>query len=179
MSLLGWCDLDMSYFQNQDHEPAVALNCVQETMVVDRQDAAVDAVAFPDQLGPGRSLLSFAGSLPRTEQVVIEAALNILSRRLRKPGEYLSNPLSMKNYLRLQLAGELREVFGVLYLDAQLAAIEFDVPFAGTVTQTSVYPREIVRRAIELNASAVVLSHNHPSGVPVFSAADEHLTQSQ
>lgn len=167
----------MTYFQN--HESAVALNSIQETMVVDRQAraAAVDGDVFTDQLGPGKSLLSFASSLPRTEQVVIEAALNILSRRLRKPGEYLANPLSVRNYLRLQLAGELREVFGVLYLDAQMAAIAFDIPFAGTVSQTSVHPREIVRRAIDLNASTVIFSHNHPSGVPVFSAADERLTQ--
>lgn len=65
----------------------------------------------------------------------------------------------------------------MLYLDLALAVTAFEVPFAGTLTQTSVYPREILKRAMELNASAVVFSHNHPSGNPEPSRADEHLTQ--
>ena len=64
-----------------------------------------------------------------------------------------------------------------MFLDAQTRLIAFEVLFEGTLTQTSVYPREVVRRAFELNAACVILAHNHPSGATEPSLADEHLTQ--
>ena len=70
------------------------------------------------------------------------------------------------------------EVFCVVFLDAQHRIIELRQMFRGTVTQTSVYPREVVKEALQLNAAAVILAHNHPSGVPEPSRADEFLTQS-
>jgi DNA repair protein RadC len=84
----------------------------------------------------------------------------------------------VRDYLQLQLAAREHEVFAVLFLDAQQRLLRFDEMFRGTLTQTSVYPREVVRRALALNAGAVILAHNHPSGVAEPSRADEFLTQS-
>jgi len=86
-------------------------------------------------------------------------------------------PGRVKDYLALQLAGRTQEVFAVLFLDAQHRLLRLEEMFHGTLTQTSVYPREVVRRALALNAGAVVLAHNHPSGVAEPSRADEFLTQ--
>ena len=88
------------------------------------------------------------------------------------------SPNAVKDYLRLQLGTLGHEVFCVLFLDAQNRLLMFDEMFRGTLTQTSVYPREVVKRALELHAGAVVLAHNHPSGVAEPSRADEFLTQS-
>jgi DNA repair protein RadC len=75
------------------------------------------------------------------------------------------------------LAGRTQEVFSVLFLDAQHRLLKLEDLFFGTLTQTSVYPREVVKRALALNAGAVVLAHNHPSGLAEPSRADEYLTQ--
>lgn len=88
------------------------------------------------------------------------------------------SPQCVKDYLRLQLGHLNHEVFAVLFLDAQNHLIGLEEMFRGTLTQTSVYPREVVRRALELHASAVILAHNHPSGLAEPSRADEFLTQS-
>lgn len=80
-------------------------------------------------------------------------------------------------FLRLQLADQQREVFGVIFLDSAHAVIAFEVLFEGTLAQTAVYPREVVKRALERNAAALILAHNHPSGVAKPSQADERLTQ--
>ncbi|MFM2121469.1 MAG: hypothetical protein RL722_2937 [Pseudomonadota bacterium] len=87
------------------------------------------------------------------------------------------SPEAVRDYLRLQLAGLDREVFGLMFLDAQQRLLAFEILFQGTLAQTSVYPREVVKRALALNAAAVVLAHNHPSGVAEPSRADEYLTQ--
>ena len=83
----------------------------------------------------------------------------------------------MKGYLRLKLAPKDHEVFAVLFLDCQNRVIEFEELFRGTLTQTSVYPREVVKAALMHNAAAVILCHNHPSGSATPSRADELLTQ--
>jgi len=83
----------------------------------------------------------------------------------------------VRDYLRLKLAARKEEAFVCIWLDAQHKAIDFDVAFTGTLTQTSVYPREIVRTALRLNAAAVIFAHNHPSGVAQPSQADELLTR--
>jgi DNA repair protein RadC len=88
----------------------------------------------------------------------------------------LSSPTAVGDYLRLFLGGQEYESFVALWLDGQnrlIAGIEL---FRGTVTQTSVYPREVVKAGLRLNASAVILAHNHPSGHPEPSRADELLT---
>jgi DNA repair protein RadC len=89
----------------------------------------------------------------------------------------LGSPAAVKAYLRLSLQHRDREVFVALFLDAQNRVLACEELFAGTLTQTSVYPREIVRRALIQNAAAVIFCHNHPSGVSEPSQADELLTQ--
>lgn len=108
---------------------------------------------------------------------VIQAALAILAKRMRKVGNVLLTPESVKTYTQLKLADKPHEVFSVLFLDCKHGIIEFEEMFRGTLTQTSVYPREVALRALQLNASAVVLAHNHPSGDVQPSRADEVLTQ--
>lgn len=112
-----------------------------------------------------------------SDDSIIAQALAILSRRVAGR-DLMSSPAEVKDYLRLKLARLEHEVFAVLFLDAQHRAIEFEEMFRGTLTQTSVYPREVVKRALSLNAACVILSHNHPSGVAEPSRADEFLTQS-
>ena len=90
----------------------------------------------------------------------------------------LSAPAAVRDWLRLRLSGLPHEVFGALWLDAQNRLIEYEELFRGTLTQTSVYPREVVRKAIARNAAAVILAHNHPSGLAEPSRADEMLTHS-
>lgn len=121
-------------------------------------------------------VLSARFDMPDHERAVIDAALTILGGYLRQPGGAFHSPDGVKNYLRLQLASERREVFAVLFLDSQNRVIAFEVMFVGTLSQTSVYPREVVTAALCHEAVAVVLAHNHPSGSVQPSRADEHLT---
>ena len=107
---------------------------------------------------------------------VLSQAWGVLADRV-KPGVTLSSPQAVKDYLRLEIGLLEHEVFCVVFLDAQHRVIELRQMFRGTVTQTSVYPREVVKESLQLNAAAVILAHNHPSGVPEPSRADEFLTQ--
>jgi DNA repair protein RadC len=95
-----------------------------------------------------------------------------------KSGDALSSPRSVRDYLRLLLHDREHEVFVVLLLDAQHRMIACEELFRGTLTQTSVYPREVVKAALRANAAAVIFAHNHPSGVAEPSHADELLTRS-
>ncbi len=114
---------------------------------------------------------------PQTDDdSIIARALAILAARI-KAGPLMDSPRAVREYLTVQAARhEAREVFGVLFLDAQNRVIEYKELFTGTLTQTSVYPREVVREALRLNAAAVILTHNHPSGSTQPSRADEQLT---
>jgi DNA repair protein RadC len=107
---------------------------------------------------------------------VFEMARRALSQRL-KEREAFHTPGAVKQYLQLQLAHKNHEVFAVLFLDHQNRMLAMEELFRGTLSQTSVYPREVVLRALHHQAAAVVLSHNHPSGSVQPSRADEHLTQ--
>nr|MBL8410521.1 DNA repair protein RadC [Dechloromonas sp.] len=89
-----------------------------------------------------------------------------------------SSPGVVRDWLRLKLASKAHEVFMALWLDAQNRLLKADELFSGTLTQTSVYPREVVKTALATNAAAVILAHNHPSGVAEPSRADEMLTRS-
>jgi DNA repair protein RadC len=115
--------------------------------------------------------------LSKTEQEIVEKALAILESHMRKPGVVLASPSMVRDFLRLRLAGKQYEVFVVIFLDAQHRVIEVVDLFTGTLTQTSVYPREVVRACIEKNAAAVMFAHNHPSGIAQPSRADEMLTR--
>jgi len=107
---------------------------------------------------------------------LVEQALALLAQDMTH-GDVLADPAAVKAFLQLKLAGLPHEVFAVLFLDAQHRVIEFQEMFRGTLTQTSVYPREVVKVALTLNAAAVIVTHNHPSGDAEPSTADRNLTQ--
>lgn len=118
------------------------------------------------------------GPAKRAElQAVLELARRALMAELAQRPVF-DSPQSVRDYLKLQLGELAHEVFAVLFLDAQHRLIAYEPMFRGTLTQTSVYPREVLKRALALNAAAVILAHNHPSGVAEPSRADEFLTQS-
>ena len=107
---------------------------------------------------------------------VIEAALAILDEKVMRNG-LISAPADASAFFSLRLGSLEHEVFAAIFLDAQNRVIEYIELFRGTLTQTSVYPREVVLRALHHQAAAVVLAHNHPSGSVQPSRADEALTQ--
>ncbi len=114
--------------------------------------------------------------LEATTDDVIAGARRKLRQRFRK-GKAIRSPADTEAFLIAELATEPHEVFAVLYLDNRHRVIKFDRAFAGTIDGTSVYPRVIVKRALELNAAAVILSHQHPSGVAEPNQADERITR--
>ena len=107
---------------------------------------------------------------------LIAQALAILSRRMRDSA-HLGSPGAVRDYLRLSLAGKEHVVFVVVLLDAQSRVLSCEEMFRGTLTETSVYPREIVKSALAANAAAAIFAHNHPSGASEPSRADETLTR--
>ena len=107
---------------------------------------------------------------------VMEIARRALAQQMADLPVF-DSPGRVKDYLGLQLGGRPQEVFAVLFLDGQHRLLLLEEMFHGTLTQTSVYPREVLRRALALGAGAVVLAHNHPSGLAEPSRADEYLTQ--
>ncbi len=109
-------------------------------------------------------------------QAVLEMARRALEEEL-KSGDTMNSPKSVRDYLRLGLQGKKYEVFVGIFLDSQNRAIAIEELFNGTLTHTSVYPREVVKRALHHNAAAIIFAHNHPSGVAEPSQADEVLTQ--
>lgn len=111
----------------------------------------------------------------RPDDLIINQALQILENRARY-GECMSSPAAVRNFCRLKIGALEHEVFGVMFLDAQNRLIEFRELFRGTLTQTSVYPREVVKAALACNAAAAIFTHNHPSGNTEPSRADEMLT---
>lgn len=110
------------------------------------------------------------------EDQAIAHALSILHSRLRTRPVF-SSADAVKTFLRLQSQGLAHEVFAVMYLDAQSRLIEYERLFRGTLTHTVVYPREVVRQALAMNAAAVILHHNHPSSSCRPSRADRALTR--
>jgi len=128
------------------------------------------------------SLLSLftTGAVDQKMHPRIASALELVRRVLReelKHTSVLSSPTAVRDYIRLLLIGKEHEMFVVLLLDAQNRVIDAEELFRGTLTQTSVYPREVVKCALRHNAAAVIFAHNHPSGVAEPSHADEVLTQ--
>ncbi|ACM34211.1 MULTISPECIES: RadC family protein [Diaphorobacter] len=117
------------------------------------------------------------GPAKRAElMAVLELARRAMAQQLRER-EVFDSPQAVQHYLQLHLAGRTHEVFAVLFLDSGNRLIAMEELFRGTLTQTSVYPREVVLRALHHHAAAVVLAHNHPSGSVQPSRADEALTQ--
>jgi DNA repair protein RadC len=109
-------------------------------------------------------------------QAIFEMSRRALAEEI-KHQDALGSPEKVSDYLRLKLGGQEREVFVVLFLDAQNRVQSQETLFEGTLTQTSVYPREVVKRALYHNAASVIFAHNHPSGIAEQSRADELITQ--
>ena len=109
------------------------------------------------------------------ETEVLSSASDILGQRVI--GQPLTDPASARDFLRARLAGREHEIFGVLFLDQRHRVLAFEELFRGTLNGTAVYPREVVKRSLTHNAAAVIFTHNHPSGNPEPSRADEVLTQ--
>ncbi|MDP2829378.1 MAG: DNA repair protein RadC [Sulfuricellaceae bacterium] len=110
-------------------------------------------------------------------QAVLEMAKRAMTYDLRET-DALNSPEAVKRYLRITLGKQQQEIFSVLFLDTQNRPVATEDMFHGTLTQTSVYPREVVKRCLYHNAASVILAHNHPSGTTEPSHADQILTQS-
>lgn len=113
----------------------------------------------------------------RQADAVIAEALGILENRLRRPGAAITSTDATRAYLRLRLAQYEHEVFAVLFLDNKHRVLAFNEMFRGTIDGAAVYSREVVKAALHHNAAAVILAHNHPSGVADPSAADIAITE--
>lgn len=111
-----------------------------------------------------------------TEEDILSMARLLTSRRFRR-GRAITNPKDAQQYLSMQLSHYEHEVFCCLFLDNRHRVLAFEEMFRGTIDGASVHPREVVKRALQLNAAAVILAHNHPSGVAEPSKADEHITK--
>ena len=111
-----------------------------------------------------------------TRAPVVQQALNLLLSEVRE-ADALESPDAVRDYLHLLLADRPHEVFTVVFLDAQNRVLDAVEMFRGSLTQTSVYPREVVIEALARQAAAVILAHNHPSGQPEPSQADKVLTR--
>ena len=121
-------------------------------------------------------LLPATSGLTPYAQRTIRRAINLLDKYLRQPGISFTSSIAARDWLRLQLAGQEREVFMVLYLDNQHRLLESETLFAGSINHVQVHPREVVKSALRFNAAAVVLAHNHPSGDPEPSKVDRQMT---
>lgn len=147
-----------------------------EAIVLDPSGSENDPVRCSDT---GAEPIPCEPARERRLRHVLEAAHELLVRTANQAivgRRFLNAPTLVKEYLAVLFAGAQRELFVVVFLDAQLRVIAAETMFAGTLTQTSVYPREVVRRALHHNAASIVLAHNHPSGIVQPSRADEFLT---
>jgi DNA repair protein RadC len=129
--------------------------------------ARSDEIQDMDGFGPAKAAQLLA---------VLELARRAFREEVRRQ-QLFDSPTRVREYLALSIGKLPHEVFMVLYLDAQNRLIDDEELFRGTLTQTSVYPREVVKRALQKNAAAVILAHNHPSGLAEPSRADELLTR--
>lgn len=111
-----------------------------------------------------------------SEHQILGWAESILEARFKR-SNYLTSPDCTRNYLRLLLANQERELFTMILLDNQHGVLDFSVLFQGTIDGASVYPREVVKEALAKNACAIILAHNHPSGTPTPSEADKRITE--
>lgn len=110
------------------------------------------------------------------QQRIITMALLLLDKQLKRKSVIFRSTTEVKQYLRLQLEQQEREIFMVMHLDNQHRLIHCETASLGTLNQTTVYPREVVKTALHHNTAAVILAHNHPSGIPEPSNTDRQLT---
>jgi DNA repair protein RadC len=149
-----------------------------------KEASAVDvARAMLTRAGSISALLDGAPTdeyMTHEQRAAILAGAELARRALHdelRGRDCMSSPRAVRDYLRLTLSGMQHEVFTVMHLDAQHRMLRFEELFRGTLTQTSVYPREVVKTALACNSTAVIFAHNHPSGVAEPSHADEILTR--
>ena len=139
--------------------------------------AALDSFAAASSAASSLLVRDVAGEYrPADADEVLQAAQRVLAGRVRGT-DVLTSPAVVKDFLRVRLGNLPHEIFAVVHLDAQHRVLDYVEMFRGTVSQTLVYPREVVKDALSRNSSALLLVHNHPSGSPEPSRADEHLTQ--
>lgn len=112
----------------------------------------------------------------QSDDAILASAANIIAERYVKKDAY-TNPQATKDFLTYKLCGYEREVFAVMLLDNQHQLLEFKELFFGTLDAASVYPREVVKAVLAVNAAAVIFAHNHPSGESEPSTADKHITK--
>jgi len=118
---------------------------------------------------------NFRSPLSEIQQDTIREAISLLDGRLRSSQAY-TNTSDVRDFCQLHIADERDEKFCCIFLDNQHRMISFEKLFSGTIDGAAVYPRVVVRRALELNAAALIFSHNHPSGLPEPSSADKSIT---
>lgn len=111
------------------------------------------------------------------EDWIIKQAFTFLEARIFKAGQKLDRPTAVRDYLRIKLVAEPNEVFAVVFLDSQHQVLAYEPLFKGTVDAAAVYPRVVVQRALTLNATALILAHQHPSGNTEPSTADRAITE--
>ncbi|HHG8951974.1 TPA: DNA repair protein RadC [Citrobacter freundii] len=119
----------------------------------------------------------FSSDLPDSAQQTIREALTLLEHQLREPGVPFLSASATRDWLRLNLAGQEREMFVVLFLDNQHRLITHETLFSGTINHTQVHPREVVKAALKHNAAAMLVAHCHPSGHAEPSDADRRITE--
>jgi DNA repair protein RadC len=143
-----------------------------------------DVALLAALLGPRKARAMYGGTLlplfQETADTKLAAAREIVVRWLNeelKTRDALASPAAVRAFLRLHFAGKEHECFGAIFLDSQNRVIAYEELFRGTLTQTSVYPREVVKTALRHNAAALLLAHNHPSGVAEPSLQDQALTR--
>lgn len=167
--------------RDKDPTPPAGALLVQEQTALDFDAApegvAEAAAAYHPVSETGLFLVADDGTLqPAPAQIVMDSAIRWLDASLRRDKESIHNPADMSRYFTLKLGALEHEVFACVFLDAQHRVIEYKELFRGTLTQTSVYPREIVKESLTRNAAAICIAHNHPSGLPEPSNADKSLT---
>lgn len=123
-----------------------------------------------------RTLSAPSNNWSHTSSQILETAAGIIAERYVR-GDVFTNPSATMDFLRFKLHQHEREVFAVMMLDSQHRLIEFTELFYGTIDAASVYPREVVKAVLSCNAAAVILTHNHPSGIAEPSQADRRITE--
>ncbi len=113
----------------------------------------------------------------QNEDWIVQQAIALLERRVFKAGPRLERPAAVRDYLRLKLVAEPYEIFVVVFMNSMHDVLAVEPMFHGTINATSVYPRVVLQRALQLNAAAVIFAHQHPSGTTEPSNADRLLTE--
>lgn len=119
---------------------------------------------------------SLSSTASQHDDQIVQQAIALLEQRVFKNGPRLERPQAVKDYLRLRLVSEPNEVFAILFMNSQHEVLAYETLFRGTVDSTTVYPRVVLQRVLDVNAAAVILAHQHPSGSTGPSSADLAVT---